>query len=501
MARLLEKQASTKLVLSAVAVMLLLASLDQTIVSTALPTIVADLGGLNQLSWVVTAYLLTSTVVAPMYGKLGDLFGRKIMMQISVVIFLSGSVLAGMSSSMNFLIVSRAIQGIGGGGLFVLALTVVGDVLPPRERGKVQGLFGAVFGLSSVAGPLLGGFFVDYLSWQWIFYINLPLGVAALVIFAIAFKQPTERVKHRIDYLEALLLTVSLSAVVLATSLGGQTCDMNSPVILALWGTAVIGTALFVIVERSVSEPILPLGLFRFNTFTVMSLIGFVVGIAIFGAMIFLPLYLQTVKAVSPTMSGLQLFPMTFGILAGSISSGQIMSRTGRYKFLPILGTGVMTLGLLHLTQLHPETSNWFVSLDMFIVGLGIGPVLSVGTTSVQNAVPRDMLGVATAGLTLFRQIGGSVGVALFGVLFTSSLARSLDGTPVEDAGIHSLGAEMIAQMPRGLRVTTIYAITNALHPVFLGAAIMGAVAFGVSWLLKEEPLRGRSDQDENHNG
>ena len=493
----MEKEASKKLILTSVAVMLLLASLDQTIVSTALPTIVADLGGLDHLSWVVTAYLLTSTVVAPIYGKLGDLYGRKILMQIAVVIFLTGSILAGMSTSMGFLIASRAIQGLGGGGLFVLALTVVGDVVPPRQRGKVQGMFGGVFGLSSIAGPLLGGFFVDNLSWHWIFYINLPIGVVALSIFAVAFKQKGERVKHEIDYMGAFLLTVSLSSLVLLTSLGGQTYAMTSPIILSLGGLAFASALAFVQVELRAKEPILPMSLFKYNTFRVMSGVGFVIGMAMFGTMVFLPLYLQTVKDVSPTMSGLQLLPMMFGILGGAIGSGQIMSRSGRYRFLPIIGTSVMTIGLLHLTQLSPDTANWVVSLDMFIVGFGMGPIMSVGTTAIQNAVPRDMLGVGTAGFTLFRQIGGSVGVALFGTMFSTSLTASLSDTPLAGADIHSLGAKMISQMPEELRQTTLYAITDALHPIYVVAAIMAVTAFFGSLLLEELPLSDKIEPEE----
>lgn len=493
----MEQKSSKKLILSAVAVMLLLASLDQTIVSTALPTIVADLGGLDHLSWVVTAYLLTSTVVAPIYGKLGDLYGRKILMQIAVVIFLTGSVLAGMSNSMTFLIISRAIQGLGGGGLFVLALTVVGDVVPPRQRGKVQGMFGGVFGLSSIAGPLLGGFFVDNLTWHWIFFINLPIGVVALTIFAIAFKPKGVRVKHRIDYLGALLLTVSLSSVVLVTSLLGQSYTITSPLILMLAALALAATVIFVIVELRASEPILPMGLFKFNTFTVMSGVGFVVGMAMFGTMIFLPLYLQTVKDVTPTMSGLQLLPMMVGILGGAIGSGQIISRTGKYKFLPVIGTLVLTAGLLHLTQLRPDTLNWVVSLDMFIVGLGMGPVMSVGTTAIQNAVPRDMLGVSTAGFTLFRQIGGSIGVAVFGTMFADRLADSVAGTPIAEVGISHLGAAMISRMPEELRYLTLVAITDALTPIFTIAAIFAAIAFIGSWFLEELPLLDRLSEDD----
>ncbi|HSF90932.1 MAG TPA: MDR family MFS transporter, partial [Paracoccaceae bacterium] len=422
----MENTSSKRPILAAVAVLLLLASLDQTIVSTALPTIVSDLGGVDRLSWVVTAYLLTSTVVAPMYGKLGDLYGRKVMMQVAVVLFLFGSVLAGLAQSMNFLIVSRAIQGLGGGGLFVLALTVVGDVVPPRQRGKVQGMFGAVFGLSSVAGPLIGGFFVDNLSWHWIFFVNLPLGLAALGMFAVAFKPTGRRVKHKIDYLGAALLSAALTGIILFTSLGGHTFPWTSGLILSLMVLSGVSVVAFVLVEGRAVEPILPLALFKYNNFRVLSGVGFIVGAAMFGALTFLPLYLQTVKGVSPTNSGLLLLPIMFGILTGSITSGQIMGRTGKYRLLPLIGAFVLSLGMMHLTQLAPDTPLWVINIDMAIVGLGIGPSMSVGMTAIQNAVPREMMGVSTAGYTLFRQVGGSIGVALFGTLFSNELARSL---------------------------------------------------------------------------
>lgn len=489
----MEPQSSRKLILSAVAVMLLIASLDQTIVSTALPTIVADLGGLDKLSWVVTGYLLSSTVVAPIYGKLGDLYGRKLMMQIAVTIFLAGSILCGLATSMNFLIASRALQGLGGGGLFVLALTVVGDVVPPRQRGKVQGMLGGIFALSSISGPLLGGFFVDNFTWHWIFFVNLPIGIAALAIFALAFKPTGKRVQRKIDYLGALLLTVSLSSIVLFASLGGSTYAMGSPIILMLIGLSILTTIIFVFVELKVDEPILPMGLFKFNNFTVFSAVGIVIGVVMFGSMTFLPLYLQTVKMVSPTTSGLQLLPMMFGLLGSSIISGQIMGRTGRYKFLPIGGTVILTVGLFMMSKLTPQTQNWAVSLEMFIVGVGMGPIMSVGTTAIQNAIPREMIGVGTAGFTLFRQIGGSIGVSLFGTMFASNLAKDLAGTPIAEVGIHSLGAEMILSLPASLQAKVQLAITEALHPIFLSTAVLAILAFGISWFLKEQRLEDRT--------
>jgi len=483
-------------ILGAVGALLLLASLDQTIVSTALPTIVADLGGLDHLSWVVTAYLLTSTVTAPLYGKLGDLYGRKLMMQISVVLFLLGSTLCALADSMTFLIAARALQGVGGGGLFVLALTVVGDVVPARERGKVQGIFGGVFGLSSVAGPLLGGFFVDNLSWHWIFLVNLPIGIVALVIFGLAFKPRGIRTSHKIDYVGAALLTTSLSALVLLTSLGGRSYAWDSSMILGLIGLSALAALLFIWVESRAAEPVLPLGLFKHRTFTVFVMLGFMVGLAMFGAITFLPLYLQVAKGVSPTVSGLQLIPMTFGILAGSIGSGQIMSRTGRYRTLPIGGAVIMAIGMLLLSRLDANTSALVVGLSMAVLGFGMGPMMSVATTATQNAIPRHQMGVATAGLTLFRQVGGSIGVAVFGALFSMRLNDSLAGVLPAGVTTDSLRGDMVAQLPPAIKETVLTAFTNALSPIFIIGAMVAIIGFFIALLLREVPLRSRDEMN-----
>ncbi len=484
---------SRRLILAAVAVMLLLAALDQTIVATALPTIVGDLGGIDHLSWVVTAYLLTSTVVGPLYGKLGDLYGRKRMMQISVTLFLAGSALAGLSQSMAFLIGSRAVQGLGGGGLFVLALTVIGDIIPPRERGKIQGLFGGVFGLSSVAGPLLGGFFTDTLSWRWIFYINLPLGIAALVVFAMAFKAKGARRQHKIDYLGAVSLSTALTAIVLFTSLGGRSFEWASPFIVSMEVLAVVAGALFLWIEARVSEPILPLSLFSYNSFWVLSGVGFATGAAMFGAITFLPLYLQVARGVSPTGSGLMMLPLSLGVLTGAIGSGFLMSRTGRYRHLPIIGTAVLTVGMLWLTQLQPDTPMAIVMVMMGVVGVGLGPTMSVTTTAIQNALPHQMIGVGTAGFTLFRQIGGSLGVSLFGALFSNRLAAGMsDMMPAGAGGIGRLNADMVASLPPAIQGRVVEVFTGALHPVFLVGAALGLSAFLLSWALVELPLRER---------
>jgi EmrB/QacA subfamily drug resistance transporter len=480
-----------RLIFGALVLVLLLASLDQTIVSTALPTIVGDLGGISKLSWVVTAYLLSSTVAGPVYGKLGDLYGRKVVLQWAIVIFLAGSALCGISQNMTELIVFRAIQGLGGGGLFVLTIAVVGDIIAPRDRGRYQGFFGAVFGVSTVIGPLLGGFFVDRLSWRWIFYVNLPIGVIALAVIATAFRARADRVHHPIDYLGAALLAAGLSAIVLYSSLGGTTYAWGSPPMLALIVAGVILLAAFVFAETRAAEPILPLEIFRNRVFTVTSAVGFIVGFALFGAVTFLPLYLQDVKGHSPTTSGLLITPMMAGVLVTSIGSGQLISRYGRYKPFPVAGTAIMVVGLALLSRLHFDTSTLVGGLYMLVLGLGLGLVLQVLVLAAQNAVDYKYLGVATSGSTLFRQVGGSFGVAIFGAIFANQLASKLRASVPPGAHVPvSANPAALKRLPPALHRAYATAITEALHPVFLTAAAIAVFGFLISWLLREVPLK-----------
>ena len=483
-----------RVIFGALILVFLLASLDQTIVSTALPTIVGELGGLQHLSWVVTAYLLASTVSGPLYGKFGDLYGRKVVLQTAIVIFLVGSALCGLSQNMAELIAFRALQGLGAGGLIVTAIAVIGDVIPPRDRGRYQGIFGAVFGVSTIIGPLLGGFFVDNLSWRWIFYVNLPIGAVAFAVIGAVFRIRPAPKQHKVDYLGAGLLAGGLSAIVLFTSLGGSTWAWNSTQIISLMVIGVVALAGFVFVESRVFEPILPLSLFRNRTFAVTSAVGFIVGLSLFGAVTYLPLYLQIVKGVSPTKSGLQLTPMMLGLLVTSVLSGQLISRWGKYRIFPIVGTAVVTVGMVLLSRLGISTSLWVAALDMVVLGLGLGMVMQVLVLAVQNAVDYKFLGVATSGSTMFRQIGGSIGVSLFGAIFTNRLHTELVHRLPASAHLPTTTSPAtIRALPPAVRDPYVHALTAALTPVFFVAAIISSVAFVLALLIPDISLRHTS--------
>src|SRR4051794_13488099 len=474
-------------VVSGLMLVMLLASLDQTIVSTALPTIVGELGGLEHLSWVVTAYLLAVTAGTPLYGKLGDLYGRKIVLQGALVLFLVGSALCGLAQGMTELIAFRAIQGLGGGGLMVSAQAAIGDVVPPSDRGRYSGLFGAVFGVSSIAGPLIGGFLTTHLSWRWIFYVNLPLGVVALGVLAVTLPAVSELRRHEIDYAGTVLLAAGLSGIILLTSLGGNTYDWDSPQII---GLGVVGVACLValaFVERHAPQPILPPSLFANRVFVVTSAVALVVGFALFGALTYLPLFQQIVRGLSPTASGLQLLPVMGGLLISSIISGQVISRVGRYKLFPIAGTAVAAFGMFLLSSLDETTGTGVAALHMLVLGLGLGMVMQVLVLAVQNAVPYEMLGVATSGATLFRSIGGSLGVAVLGAIFTGRLTSDL---PPGAGARGGLDPATIQRLPTAQRDVFITAFTDALQLVFTVAAFVVLVAFVLTWLIPEKPLR-----------
>ncbi|MEU6951243.1 MFS transporter [Streptomyces sp. NPDC045714] len=477
---------------------MLLAALDQTIVSTALPTIVSELGGLDHLSWVVTAYLLAATAATPLWGKLGDQYGRKKLFQTAIVIFLIGSALCGVAQNMPQLIGFRALQGLGGGGLMVLSMAIVGDLVTPRERGKYQGLFGAVFGVTSVLGPLLGGFFTEHLSWRWVFYINLPIGVVALVVIAAVLHIPVRREKHTIDYLGTFLIAAVATALVLVASLGGTTWAWSSPQIIGLAVLAVVLLVAFIAVERRAVEPVLPLKLFRIRTFALVAVISFVIGFAMFGAMTYLPTFLQVVHDITPTMSGVHMLPMVFGLLITSTGSGQIVSRTGRWKVFPVLGTAITAVGLLLLHQLDENSSTWLMSAFFFVFGAGLGLVMQVLVLVAQNSVSYQDLGVATSGVTFFRSIGSAFGVAIFGTVFanrlTGQLTDALAGQslpPGVDAGRLAADPRAIGQLPAGLRPSVLGAYSTSITDVFLYAVPVVLLAFVLAWFLREDKLRG----------
>ncbi|MHB8533301.1 MAG: MDR family MFS transporter, partial [Solirubrobacteraceae bacterium] len=422
-----------------------LAALDSTIVATALPTIVGDLGGLTRLSWVTSAYLLAQTAVTPLYGKLGDQLGRKKVLQSAVLLFLAGSALCGLAGSMTTLIAFRAVQGFGAGGLIVLVQSTVGDIVPPRERGRYQGLFGAVFGFASVAGPLLGGLIVDHLSWRWIFYVNLPVGLAALAVIATTLHTPAARERPRIDYAGAATLAAGLSAIVLVASLGGTTWPWGSAQTVLAVALGAILLVLFTLIERRAAEPVLPLALLRNEVFRVSALLSLIVGFAMFGSITFLPLFFQTVFHASPTSAGLRLIPLMGGLVLTSVLSGRAIAATGRYRVFPIVGTAVMTAGLFLLSRLALHTGGLTADLYLLVLGLGLGMTMQVLVLAVQNAVPYGVLGAATSGVTLSRGIGGSFGAAIFGTIFSAELRSGLHG---------ALPGAVGAQVAKGGRLT-----------------------------------------------
>lgn len=480
------------LVLGSLMLTMLLAALDQTIVSTALPRITSELDGLSQLSWVVTAYLLTSTASTPIWGKISDLYGRKIMLQAAIVIFLVGSALAGAAQSMSWLIVTRGIQGLGGGGLMVLVMAVIADVIPPRERGRYTGLFGGVFALASVAGPLLGGFFVDTLSWRWIFYINLPLGIAAFFVIAAALQVPKRRVDHAIDYLGAVLMVAGVSLLLLVVEWGGSRYEWASPVILSMSVGAIALLLGFVLMELRVREPLVPMSLFKNPVFGMTSIVGFIVGLAMFGAIIFVPLYLQMVTGATPTAAGLQMIPMMIGMLTASIVSGRLITRFGRYKIFPIIGMGLATIAMILMSRLQVDTPYWELALAMTLLGVGIGNVMQVLIIAVQNSVHPKDVGVATSGSTFFRSIGGTIGTAVFGAVMTSQLTRqlteSLPASATSGMSLDQMTSNMstIAALPAPIRAVVLEAFTHSLDRVFLTAVPILAIGFVVSLFLKD---------------
>ncbi|HEY1176226.1 MAG TPA: MDR family MFS transporter [Phytomonospora sp.] len=475
---------------------MLLAMLDNTIVGTAMPVIVGEFGGYAHMSWVVTAYILAATISTPLYGKLGDLYGRKRLFMFAIALFLVGSAASGAAQDMGQLIAFRGLQGLGAGGLMVGVMAIIGDLIPPRERGKYQGFMAAVMMLAMIGGPFIGGFLTDAINWRWTFYINLPLGIVALLVVAFTLHIPRHRNKARIDYLGIVLLSIAAGAMVLLTTWGGTEYEWDSPQILGLAAVSVVALVLLVMVERKAAEPVLPLRLFKDRNFVLINAVGFLQGFAMFGAMTFIPMYLQIVKGQTPTESGVTFIPMMLGAMVASLASGQLLSKTGKYKIFPILGGAVMIAGMALLTTLKVETSLWLTSGMLIIFGLGLGLIMQVSMVVAQNSAPQRDIGVASSTSTFLRNIGGSFGVALFGAIFANQLANYFTGKLPGDTAANFTGGGagldpgQINNLPAPVLDVVHDGVTEAITNVFMWTIPFAIAGLLFALFVKQVPLR-----------
>ncbi|WP_067701784.1 MDR family MFS transporter [Nocardia jejuensis] len=482
---------------------MLMAALDSTIVATALPTIVADLGGAGHMAWVVTSYLVAEAIATALAGKFGDLFGRKLIFQLSGFIFICGSMVAGLANGMTLLIAARAVQGLGAGGLMVTAMALIADVIPLRERGKYQGGLGAVFGVTTVIGPTLGGLFTDHLSWRWCFYVNVPIAVIMILVAARTIPVVRNAVKPIVDYLGIALIAIGVTCLILGLEWGGQEYAWGSAVILGLFAAALVAFAGFVAVEFRAEDPMLPMHLFRSNVFTVCSILSFIVGFAMLGAMTYLPAFLQYVMGVSATASGIRTLPLVVGLFATSITSGVVVGRTGRYKLFPIAGTAIMALGLYLMSTMNASTSVWAQSLYMLVLGLGIGLAMQVLTIAVQNSVPYSDLGTATSGVTFFRTIGSAFGTTVFGTLYTNQIGPNLGAALVQTKvpPDTAQNPELLRRLPAEQAGPIIDAYATSIDYVFRWVVPVAVLGFVIAWFLKEVPLRDSARADASNVG
>jgi EmrB/QacA subfamily drug resistance transporter len=489
------------IVLPGLLLTMLLAMLDQLVVGTALPRIVGDLGGVSHLSWVVTAYILASTITTPFYGKLGDMYGRKKLFIFAIVVFLIGSALSGLASSMTMLIAFRGLQGLGAGGLMVGAMATLGEIVPPRERGKYMSYFMVVMMAATVGGPLVGGFITDSFGWRWIFYINLPIGGAALFYLITTLKVPARRVEHRIDYLGGVLLGVVATAIILVATWGGTEYGWGSTQVIGLIALAVIAFVAFIAVERRAAEPMLPLHIFKIRNFSLTMGLAFFVGLGLFGAMTFLPLYQQTVQGATPTVSGLLMTPMMVGSAAMSVLAGVLVTKTGKYRLFPIVGGAVMAVGMFLLSRIGVDTTRWELGIDFVVLGLGLGCLMQMVSLIAQNSVGVKDMGAATSARMFFQQMGGSLGVAAFGAVFAarmnSVLAASSTGASAKLHVTGSFDPAVVSSLPPAVKQVVFHAVAHGVQGVFLFVLPASILVFVLALFIKEVPLRGRAPKEQ----